>query len=103
MGVLPRILPYLRSIRDLQVRPELPQLRIELQPHAFAQVGRAGRATGARLGADLALDHQNVLGTPPGEELVVLDERLGEIPQRAVRRTVPADRKSTRLNSSHVE
>src|SRR5207249_11969290 len=64
--------------------PDLPQLREELELERLGEVGHAAGAAGARLVADDALHGFQVMAAPQLEVVVEVD------------------RKSTRLNSSHV-
>ena len=75
-----------------QGRPQLPQQREEPQVATAAQIGRAGRTTGARLVADLPFHDGRVQCPPLRRQLVVGEQPLRDVPEIAVRRTVVRDR-----------
>src|SRR6188768_1607993 len=50
--------------RASQVRAELPEQRVVVQPEPRPEVRRAARTAGAGLRADLPLDHEHVAGPP---------------------------------------
>src|SRR6266508_344703 len=68
----------------LQLAAEFPEFGVEAEVDAGSEVRPAGAATGATLGADLPLRHEYVPGPPQRPGLIVVDQRLGEIPQRPV-------------------
>src|SRR5262245_33849442 len=69
---------------ESQGRAQRPQLGVAAQLDPRAQVTGARATAGTRLRANLTLGHQHVSRTPQRQSLIVVDESLGQIPQRAV-------------------
>src|SRR5712691_11377869 len=63
----------------LELGADLPELREEALAERRLEVTDAGRPTGARLVAYLALDHLDVPQPPQSEALIVIQHRLGQL------------------------